>query len=228
MDRKELGTSLNLKIEMIPEGSANRSGQKIAPNFITIHNTSNSSPGANASAHSRFVREKGYYVLPSGKKNFVSWHYTVDDTCVIKHLPVSEKAIHAGPGNSVSIAIEVCMHQGIDQIAANQRVARLVAALMHDLRIKRDNIVPHKHWTNKNCPTLLLANFNSFRQNCDDICSAIELSAGSSALVDDKELEEIRRADEEGPADALSQKEPEPDPDEEHNLIAAEVSKFAQ
>ncbi|XNO40716.1 N-acetylmuramoyl-L-alanine amidase family protein (plasmid) [Sinorhizobium meliloti] len=227
MDRKELGASLNLRIELIPEGSANRSGQKIAPNFITIHNTSNSSPGANASAHSRFVREKGYYVLPSGKLNHVSWHYTVDDTCVIKHLPVNEKAIHAGPGNSASIGIEVCMHAGINQPAANQRAARLVAALMHDLRIKRENIVPHKHWTGKQCPTLLMGDFNNFRQNCEGICSAIEISAGASALVEDTELAEIRKAEEEGVADALSQPEPDPDPDEEHELIAAEVSKFS-
>jgi len=63
MDRQELGQLLNLKVEMIP-GALNRSGRAIAPTFITVHNTSNTGAGADANAHSRFVREKGFYVLP--------------------------------------------------------------------------------------------------------------------------------------------------------------------
>ena len=48
-------------------------------------------------------------------KKLGSWHYTVDDIKVIKQLPINEKGWHAGKGNSSSIGIEICMHEGIDQ-----------------------------------------------------------------------------------------------------------------
>jgi N-acetylmuramoyl-L-alanine amidase CwlA len=40
-----------------------------------------------------------FYTLPSGKKNWVSWHFTVDDVEAVQHLPITERAIHAGAGN---------------------------------------------------------------------------------------------------------------------------------
>ncbi len=39
--RKKLGESLNLEIDLIPESNSNRSGIRITPRFITIHNTDN-------------------------------------------------------------------------------------------------------------------------------------------------------------------------------------------
>lgn len=164
MNRRELGQLLNLSVELIAEGRPNRSGRKMSSlDAITVHNTSNASRGANAKAHSRFVREKGFYTLSSGKRVDVSWHYTVDDHEVIKHLPIDERAIHAGRGNAVSIGIEICMNQDIDQPAANLRAQRLIAALMHDLKLSETAIKTHKDWTGKNCPTLLVADFNQFR-----------------------------------------------------------------
>lgn len=183
MERHELGQQLNLTVELIPQGMPNRKGSSIAPTYLTIHNTSNTGSGADAAAHSRFVRKTGFYTLASGKKNYVSWHYTVDDQQVIKHLPINERAIHAGSGNGRSIGIEICMHKGIDQKAANLRATKLVAVLMHDLGIKKDHIVTHKHWTNKNCPTLLLSDFEAFR----DRAAAIRASITSS----DIEVEEM-------------------------------------
>lgn len=227
MNRSELGQSLNLKIELIPEGKPNRSGRKISPDFITIHNTSNANPGADANAHSRFVRNKGHYILASGKRNDVSWHYTVDDKCVIKHLPVTERAIHAGAGNGRSIAIEICMHQEIDQNAANERASRLVAALMHDLGIPKTNVVPHKHWTGKNCPTLLLSDgFEAFAAACNAICNSIEEDVSASALVNEDERQILRDINDGIIVDALANEPPEDDIDEEHDLIAAEVASF--
>lgn len=229
MNRPELGQSLNLSIEFIPEGRPNRSGRQIAPTHLTIHNTSNASPGADANAHSRFVREKGFYVLPSGKRNNVSWHYTVDDTRVIKHLPVNERAIHAGSGNGVSIAIEICMHAENDQKAANARAARLVAALMHDLKIPRQNVRPHKFWTGKICPTLLLSGFDRFCEDAASIVEALEVESEeevpevTDALT--TEAERLRIA--ETAANPVEEEGAAPDhdePDDEHERIAAEVS----
>ena len=161
MDRKTLGRSVNLSVDLIPNGRPNRPGRFMRPTYVTIHNTSNAASGADASAHARFVTRTGFYVI-EGKKHHVSWHYTVDDARAIKHLPVNEVGFHAGRGNSRSIGIEICMHKGIDQDAANDRAARLVAALMHDLGIPVSNVVTHENWTKKRCPTLLRGSFNSF------------------------------------------------------------------
>lgn len=106
MRRGELGESLNLEVELIPEGRPNRPGTPLKASKLTVHNTSNTAKGADAKKHSKWVRETGYYTLPNGKKNWVSWHFTVDDVRVIKHLPIGEKGWHSGHGNSTSLGIE--------------------------------------------------------------------------------------------------------------------------
>ncbi|WP_321342357.1 N-acetylmuramoyl-L-alanine amidase [uncultured Cohaesibacter sp.] len=229
--RAELGAMLNLRVDLIPATHPNRSGRNIAPRYITIHNTANSNPGANAAAHARFVRNTGYYLLASGKKNYVSWHYTVDDKEVIKHLPVNERAIHAGRGNGVSIAIEICMHADNDQSACDLRAQRLVAVLMHDLKIPASHVVPHKHWTNKNCPTLLLDNFSAFVAGAEAIRAAImEVDPTIEGLPMPSDIvteSEIRAS-----LDPAQQKEaqpdipPEDDPEREHEWIAKAVEAF--
>ena len=133
-------------------GRPNRPGRAIHPTSITMHNTSNTSPGADAKAHSRFVRNTGHYVLRSGRKNWVSWHYTVDDNVAIQHLPNTEMGWHAGPANGSSIGIEVCMHQGINRDLADRRAAALVAKLLRDLGLTRNDIKTHKDWTGKTVP----------------------------------------------------------------------------
>lgn len=79
-------------------------------------------------------------------------------TGVVKHLPTDEQAYHAGSdANRKSLAIEICMHQGIDQKQANLRAARLAAALLYDLKLTIDQVVTHRSWTGKKCPTLLVS-----------------------------------------------------------------------
>ncbi|HAC65154.1 MAG TPA: hypothetical protein DCF68_16900 [Cyanothece sp. UBA12306] len=168
--RKDLGARLNLEIDLIPESNSNRPGTKITPRFITIHNTDNRSRGADAHAHARYIKGA------DAQKRQVSWHYTVDDRYCIKHLPVNEKGWHAGSGkgNSESIGIETCMHEDIDQKEANQRAANLTAILMYDLNIPLENVVTHKYWTGKNCPRLLLGEWESFKDEVKSIYNSIE------------------------------------------------------
>lgn len=148
--------------EFIPKGKRNRPGTKINPTKITIHNTGNTSKGANAKAHSKFVRNTGHYIR-NGKKIWVSWHFTVDDKYIIAQMPTNEKAYHAAStGNRESIGIEICMHQEIDQVKANDKAAQLIAYLCKELQLTPNDVVTHKHWTNKNCPQLLLPNWNVF------------------------------------------------------------------
>ena len=216
MIRQELGQSLNLGVELIPEGRKNRSGGSINPQFITIHNTSNTNSGADASAHSRFVRNTGHYILSDGRKRWVSWHYTVDDGEIIKHLPINERAYHAGSGNSKSIAIEICMNSGIDQAKANERAVRLVTALLHDLKLPLTNIVPHRHWTGKNCPILILPQWNSFVDQCGSFLASIETDPSES----DEPNTVLLQAEEAASIKAAVQREQsgiEEQPDDEDN-----------
>jgi N-acetylmuramoyl-L-alanine amidase CwlA len=234
MDRKALDQKLNLRVELVPKGRPNRSGKQISATHITIHNTSNPGKGANANAHSKFVREKGFYPLASGKVNQVSWHFTVDDSQVIKHLPVNERGIHAGGGNAVSIGIEICMHQGIDQEAADVRAANLVAALMFDLKIPKDKVVTHQSWTQKACPTLLIKGdrFAAFQRMADTTFKSIsdqqELPALAALVSPDESvaIEKKRRSildGLEGPADPI-----EDDPDDAHELVSNGVNEFVE
>src|SRR5687768_7499146 len=135
---------VNLREGFVGPGRPNRPGTPILPRFITIHNTSNTSPRANASMHSVFVQKTGYYVIQNtGKKNWVSCDFTTDDREAIQHLPLNEKALHAGAANMQSVAIEVCMHKGIDQKAANERAAALTAMIAHDLALGPNAIRTH-------------------------------------------------------------------------------------
>jgi hypothetical protein len=219
MNRQELGQSLNLIEELIAAGRPNRPGSPIAPRFITIHNTSNTGSRADAKAHSRFVRNTGFYTLASGKKNYVSWHYTVDDACVVKHLPINERAIHAGAANGVSIGIEVCMHREINQPAANDRVARLVAALLHDLKLTTAAIRTHKSWTGKTCPVLLLPQWQAFTAKVQGYLTSLALPPGD-VLLDADEREAIDSAP---PAD-FEEDAPQDD-DHDHDAVAEAIAK---
>jgi chitosanase len=216
-----IGTHLNLRTELIPSGKKNRPGTKITPTSITIHNTDNTDAGADASAHSRFVRNTGFYER-NGRKNWVSWHFTVDDKVAIKHLPTDERAFHAGSGNGVSIAIEICMHRGIDQAAANERAALLTAILLRDLRIKIDDVVPHQKWTGKNCPRLLL---DSGRPRDTWEAFIDRVRAHLANLTTGAEAVALARMPALGVAD-----DPVPDPDGEidHEMMRAQLTAQAE
>jgi N-acetylmuramoyl-L-alanine amidase len=161
MTQEEAIQKLNITVDLIPAGSSNRPGTKITPTFVTIHNTANADPGADAAMHARYVKGA------DARARQVSWHFTVDDKRVFKHLPTDEKAWHAGPGNSKSVAIEVCENRGIDTDAAIDRAALLTALMMLAYGIGSDNVVPHQHWTGKDCPHVILrrpGGFDAFRK----------------------------------------------------------------
>ncbi len=186
MTPTELKTLLNIEDQLIKPDRPNRPGVVINPTSITIHNTSNTDAGAYAQAHSNFVRNVGHYVK-NDVKNWVSWHFTVDDKTVIRQLPENEKAFHAGEeANLQSIAIEICMHQGIDQELANEKAACLCALLCIGYNIQPAQIVTHQHWTGKKCPVLLLDSWDDFIarvQYCFDEATQKDSSLAMSSLA---------------------------------------------
>lgn len=145
--------------DFIPIGRSNRPQTRLHPRYITVHETDNPNVGANALAHARYV--KGSDAI----RRAVSWHYTVDDTYIIQHLPHNEVGWHAGKkGNAVSIGIELCVNKDGNFEQTVKNAQWLILKLMNELNIPIDRVVPHRFWTNKNCPRTLLPVFNEFKQ----------------------------------------------------------------
>lgn len=174
MTRDQLGASLNLSVDLIPTSNANRPQTTISPGFLTVHDTANRARGADAKAHAKYLINSEGIPEPGAKPT--SWHYTVDDTRVVKHLPLNEMGWHAyNSGNGVSIGIEMCVNKDGDPAATADRTARLLAVLMFDLSKDTSAIVDHHHWprsdgTRKNCPRRLRANSDGI--NWNDLISA--------------------------------------------------------
>lgn len=186
MTRNEAERKLKIEVDMLPATAPNRPNRSLSATHITIHNTANESAGADAKLHGRYVKGS------DAARRMVSWHYTVDDKRCVKSLPTSEQGFHAGSreGNRRSIGIEICMHKGIDQEAANDRAALLVALLLNSLNIPRGNVVPHRFWSGKNCPMLLLANgeagWRAFLKQVRSYVSQLSEEEGPSRLALDE------------------------------------------
>lgn len=115
--------------------------------WVTVHETANTKPGADAQAHAN--------LQTNGGARQASWHVQVDDTEAIRSYPDTAQCWHGGTAeaNLNSLAVEICVNEGGDYDEAFKRAA----AVVRDWRIKhnlgRDKIVQHHHWTGKNCPT---------------------------------------------------------------------------
>lgn len=116
--------------------------------FITVHETGNANPGADAAAHGRLQAR--------GNSRNASWHYTVDDKQVVQSFPDDVRCWHAGDGrghgNLSSIAIEICVNRDGDYAKAVANAAELVRTLMARHGIPLANVVQHNRWSGKNCP----------------------------------------------------------------------------
>ncbi|MGM8213930.1 peptidoglycan recognition protein family protein [Virgibacillus sp. W0430] len=147
--------------EFIPKSQKKqRPGYTMIPKYITVHNTANTSKGANAEMHSR-------YLLNGASGRSVGWHYTVDDQGIYQHLPTNENGWHAGDGsngkgNRQSIGIEICENKDGYFEKAIKNAQALIKQLMQEHNIPLSNVVTHKHWSGKNCPRLLLHRWNDF------------------------------------------------------------------
>ena len=158
----------NLQSDMVPRGTHGRKVVRpMSPRYITIHSTQNYS--ADARQHGLALKRGTLRSpkTPTGNRiGYLIWHFTVDDTVALQHMPTSEQGEHAdfhGPGNRLSIGIEMCEHRGSNLSVTIERTAKLTAVLMKRNNIPLRNVVPHYHWPrrgktppNKNCPHFLL------------------------------------------------------------------------
>jgi N-acetylmuramoyl-L-alanine amidase len=165
-----LQRQVNLKVDLVKKGTHGRRViRPMNPRYITIHSTQNYTAGADK--HSLALKN-GALRSPKtrygNRIGYLIWHFTVEDSKAIQHLPTSEQGEHAdfhGPGNRLSIGIEMCENRGNNLSATVERTAKLTAVLMKQKGIPLQNVVPHYHWPrrgkyppNKDCPHFLLDN----------------------------------------------------------------------
>jgi len=140
--------------DFIPPGRRNRPGYKLEPRYITVHDTANTSAGADAKAHANYVKSAAAAAI------LASWHFTVDDKAIYQHLPLNENGWHAGDGasgtgNRQSIGIEICENRDGNRAAAEANAAWLTAKLLKDYGLGLDRVKQHYDWSGKNCPRVL-------------------------------------------------------------------------
>lgn len=137
-----------------------RPGIHMDPQYITVHETDNTSKGATALAHAKLQQR--------GNDRKASWHFTVDSGDIIyQSIPTNEISWNAGdgkgPGNFHSISIEICVNEDGDFEKAKANALELVKSLMDQYNIPLTNVVPHQHWSGKNCPrNILVSGFDTF------------------------------------------------------------------
>jgi len=131
--------------------------------YITIHSTQNYT--GDAYAHAKALSRGA---LKGGTYGYLCWHFTVQDSVAIQHMPTNERGEHAdftGPGNTYSIGIEMAEHKGNNMPRTLDKTAQLAASLMYYHDIPIQNVVPHYHWPryqyktpHKACPHFLMDN----------------------------------------------------------------------
>lgn len=145
--------------QLLPQKAKNVPGRTMKPRYITIHNTANTSKGANAKAHANYMSNG------SGGRQ-ASWHYTVDDKEIWQSLADTQQGWHAGDGrgagNTQSIGIEICENSDGDFNQAVENAVWLVRQLIERHNIPISNVVPHHHWSGKDCPRKLLPRWEEF------------------------------------------------------------------
>lgn len=138
---------------LIPSSNTfTRPGIPMLPKWITLHETGNTARGATALAHAK--------LQSNGNSRQASWHYTCGSDGIYQSLPSNEVGWHAGDnrgdGNMKSIGIEICVNEDGDFDKAKSNAIELVIYLMDKYSIPISNVVPHKHWSGKDCPHNIL------------------------------------------------------------------------
>ena len=170
--------------DYVPEGRYNRPGGNFKVKSIVIHNTGNFSIGADANSHRNYIKQDG---------TKTSWHYTVDDKCIFKHLPEEERAWHAGDGregagNTNGIGIEICVnHETLGTrnpsdyfYKALDNAAQLVAELMYKYKLTIKQVKQHYDYSGKNCPQVIRENdlWKPFLENVQERYNKIKAERG--------------------------------------------------
>lgn len=143
---------------LVPKYSKRRKGTKLKSIAgVTIHNTGNTSKGADADANARYQKN-------SCNEAVNGWHWTVDENEAVLSIPEDEVAEHAGKRkyNDTTVGIEICENKDGDLLRATDNGAQLAAQVLKRQGFKKaiwkQNIFQHHDASGKNCPSRIRAN----------------------------------------------------------------------
>lgn len=135
--------------------------------FITVHETANPSPGANAEMHRNFVAS-------GGGTDGVSFTYCVDSTRCVQILPENwaQYAQGTARGNYVSISVETCINSDGNWPVTLDNLAKLVASALaaNGYTHSAGVVVQHNVWYGKDCPHVIRATPGAW----DNLLAAID------------------------------------------------------
>ena len=151
---------LVIKKQLVDATESNSYGNVNSKKGITIHQTGNPNPGADAQNHAN-QQTSGE---PATSRE-ASWHWQVDDTEAIQSFAHEVACWHAGDGNMSTIAIEGCVNSDGDYLNAIKNLAKLTRYIMDTENISLDNVVQHNYWTGKNCPQQIRESKNGVSWN---------------------------------------------------------------
>ncbi|MCI8360065.1 MAG: N-acetylmuramoyl-L-alanine amidase [Clostridiales bacterium] len=156
---------------LLTEGSAGRPGIKREIQYLVIHETANPGEGTGAKSHSNYLQAGG-----DGKGT--SWHYTVDDHEIYRHVPDDEVAYHASSadGNTYGIGIELCVNEDGDFEKTFDNGARLAACLLKAYGLSANDLRQHGDFTEKNCPETIrnTGRWGEFTQKVKDYLKGLD------------------------------------------------------
>lgn len=119
----------------------------MTPEFVVVHNTANDASAEN---------EISYMI---NNNNEVSFHYAVDDVCIVQGVPTNRNTWNAGDGangkgNRKGIAIEICYSKsgGERFIQAEKNAAEFIARILVSYGWGVDKVYKHQDFSNKYCP----------------------------------------------------------------------------
>lgn len=135
----------------------NYSVRREAVKYIVVHDTGNTSEGADASAH--------YSYFNTGNRGS-SADIFIDGTSVWYVNDYSKYYTwHCGDGrgrygitNSNSIGVEICVNSDGDYEAALKNAAAVIRELMEELDIPHEQVVRHYDASRKSCPAGMMKN----------------------------------------------------------------------
>lgn len=136
-----------IKQRFMPVREEKRTGIAMKPQYVTIHNTANTGYGANAAAHAN--------LQITDSREWISWHYTVDNNEIYQSIPMNEVGYHAGDGqfigNATTIGIEICENSDGNYAKAERNAAYLTAQILYENGMPSDAVRMHGDWSGKHC-----------------------------------------------------------------------------
>lgn len=193
------GVTINEKLINSKSGVKYYSNRKLntkdnKPEYITIHNTPDINEAAGTNDAEQYAR-----ATYNNNMGDVVVHYYIDETACWHILADDTVGWHAGDGtsgtgNTKSIAIEIIMDgsgKAYDK-NAEDRGAKLAAALLYKYNLTIDKMVPHQKWNGKYCPAYILKHWSTFVKKVETYLAEIKKQQAASKPAASNKLYKVQ------------------------------------